>query len=238
MGRRGLRVVETGLFVALMIAVLGGAGLVLAEKRKDVSGTRHDVATPGNEACVSCHIPRDSDGELLWAGDPYTRDGFSGLKPLCYSCHDGTVATIGRYAFAQGYPEHDSVPGLKGQDCDRCHDPHEKGYGKFVKYPGGAGFCVNCHEEAGPDDHPVDVDIGTLEEPPVDTTWDPDAGDSHGTRLWNEDGSGPGDKVQCLTCHAPHGGLPETKMNTLGVSAKHGDFLPLCQNCHFPGAGR
>lgn len=236
MSTHGLRLIQAGLVIALAAAVLGGGGLVLAEKRKDVSGTPHDVATPGNESCVSCHIPRESDGELLWAGDPYPREEFSGLKPLCYSCHDGTVATAGRYAFSQGYPEHLSVPGLKGQDCDRCHDPHDKGYGKFVKYSGGAGFCENCHADAGPEDHPTDVDISGLEQEPLDTTWDPDTGDYHGTRLWNESGTGPGNYVQCLTCHAPHGGVPETKMNTLGISTTHDEFLPLCQNCHYRGA--
>jgi predicted CXXCH cytochrome family protein len=228
-----VRLAQAFLLTVVAIAILGGAGLVLAEKRKDVSGTKHDIATPGNEACVSCHIPRETDGELLWASEPYVKEEFSGLKPLCYSCHDGTVATIGRYAFTQGYPEHDSVPGLKGQDCDRCHDPHEEGYGKFVKYSGGAGFCENCHEEAGPDDHPTDVDIHVLGQEPLDTVWDPDAGDDHGTRLFNADGTGPGDYVKCLSCHAPHGGLPETKMNTLGSSTSHDNFLPLCANCHY-----
>lgn len=233
MTMRSLRLAQAAMLVALTVVVLGSAGLVLAEKRKDVSGTRHDLATPGNEACVSCHIPRETDGELLWAGDPYAKEEFSGLKPLCYSCHDGTVATIGRYAFTDGYPEHVGVPGLKGQDCDRCHDPHESGYGKFVKVSGGANFCESCHEDAGPGDHPVDVDIDVLEQEPVDTTWDPGTGDGHGTRLWDEEGAGPGDYVKCLTCHAPHGGVPDTKMNTLGSSTSHDEFLPLCQNCHY-----
>ncbi len=218
--------------IILATVLLGGVGLALAEK-KDVSGTKHDIATPGNEACVSCHIPRATDGELLWASQPYTEASFSGLKPLCYSCHDGTVATVGRYAFAQGYPEHKTVPGLKGQDCDRCHDPHDEGYGKFIKYDGGAEFCSNCHKAAGPADHPVNISITKLGQEPLDTTWDPEAGDGQGTRLWNESGTGPGDNVKCLSCHAPHGGVPETKMNTLGTSTSHGEFLTLCENCHY-----
>jgi len=230
--------VQVVVVIAVMAAILGSAGIVLAEKKKDVSGTKHDVATPGTQACIYCHLPREQGGELLWASDPHANDEFSGLKPLCYSCHDGTVATIGRYAFTQGYPEHESVPGLKGQDCDRCHDPHETGYGKFIKYDGGADFCNNCHAEAGPSDHPVDVSVSLLGQQPRDTTWDPDSGDSQGTRLWNAAGSGPGDQVKCLTCHAPHGGLPGTKMNTLGVSGSHEEFLPLCQNCHYRWAAR
>jgi hypothetical protein len=72
-----------------------------------------------------------------------------------------------------------------------------------------------------------------LEQEPLDTTWDPESGDDHGTRLWNVVGTGPGDYVKCLTCHAPHGGVPGTKMNTLGMSTSHDEFLPLCQNCHY-----
>jgi hypothetical protein len=55
---------------------------------------------------------------------------FSGLRPLCFSCHDGTVANIRKYAFRDDGPLHLIVQGVKGQDSDRCYDPHETGYGK------------------------------------------------------------------------------------------------------------
>lgn len=237
MAVRPVRLAQLAILAVMAAALLAGAGAVLGEK-KDVAGTKHDVATAGTQACIYCHLPRDAKGELLWATEPNNSGDFAGLKPLCFSCHDGTVATVGRYAFTQGGAEHVSVAGLKGQDCDRCHDPHEAGYGKFIKYAGGAAFCNNCHEEAGPDDHPVDVNVGVLGQAPLDTSWNPQAGDNQGTRLWSEDGSGPGEYVKCLSCHAPHGGLPETKMNTMGVSASHDEFLPLCQNCHYRWGGR
>ncbi len=230
---RPVRIAQAAIAVTVAVAILASAGVVLGEKKKDVSGTKHDVATEGTQACVYCHLPRDAEGELLWARDPNTSGEFAGLKPLCFSCHDGTVTAVGGYAFASGGPEHAGVPGLKGQDCDRCHDPHETGYGEFIKYSGGASFCSNCHQEAGPTDHPIDVDVHVLGTSPLDSSWDPDAGDIQGTRLWNAEGSGPGDYVKCLSCHAPHGGLPDTKMNTMGISGSHEEFLPLCQNCHY-----
>lgn len=231
--RRPIRMAQLAILLVLATAILTSAGLVLAEKKKDLAGTKHDVASEGNQACVYCHLPRESEGELLWAREPNSEGTFSGLKPLCFSCHDGTVANIRKYAFRDDSPLHETVPGVKGQDCDRCHDPHETGYGKFIKYSGGADFCHNCHEEAGPGDHPIDVDVRVLGHLPLDSTWNPDVGDSQGTRLWNEDGTADGTYVKCLTCHAPHGGLPDTAMNTMGVSASHEEFMPLCQNCHY-----
>lgn len=231
------RIVQAVAFLAVAVAVLAGAGLVMAEKKKDLAGTKHDVASAGTQACIYCHLPRAADGELLWAREPNSEGTFSGLKPLCFSCHDGTVANIRKYAFRDDGPLHLIVQGVKGQDCDRCHDPHETGYGKFIKFPGGAGFCHNCHEEAGPGNHSVDVDVRTLGHLPLDTTWNPDTGDSQGTRLWSEDGMEPGTYVKCLTCHAPHGGLTGTSMNTMGISS-HGEFMPLCQNCHYKWAAQ
>lgn len=232
-----MRAVQGVIVIAVAMAILAGAGLVLADNKKDVSGTKHDVATEGTQACIYCHLPRQADGELLWAREPNSEGTFSGLKPLCFSCHDGTVANIRKYAFRDDSPLHETLPGVKGQDCDRCHDPHETGYGKFIKYPEGAGFCQNCHEEAGAGGHPVDVDVRVLGHLPLDSTWNPDAGDSEGTRLWNETGTEAGNYVKCLSCHAPHGGLPDTSMNTMEVSA-HEELKSMCQNCHYGPAGQ
>jgi len=223
-----------GVIALVLLAV--GVGAVLGEE-KNVSGTKHDVATSGSPPCVSCHIQRDAEGELLYAREPNSVGPYSGLKPLCFSCHDGTVAPLKGYVFDLTRPDHPSEPGARGQDCTRCHDPHETGEGKFLKLPGGADFCRNCHFRAGPTDHPVDIDAVAAGMAPVDSHWDPEAGDFSGTRLWNAEGTGPGSDVKCLTCHSPHGGQPGTDMNTVPPSPLDRSAAPLCQSCHWPGRG-
>jgi predicted CXXCH cytochrome family protein len=215
--------------VVFLLAV--GAEIVLA-RSKDVSGTDHDVATPGVSPCVSCHLPRDEGADVLWAGDPIGNSAFSGLKPLCYSCHDGTVTAVGSYAFDYSRPMHPGVAGVKGEDCDRCHDPHGTENDRFLRVAGGANFCQSCHPEAGPGDHPINVNAIAEGADPKDGTWDPTHGDFNGTRLWNSEGNAPGNFVKCMTCHATHGGVPGTQFNTMDFESSHESFLPLCLNCH------
>ena len=219
--------------VLAFVVLLVGAGVVLGQQ-KNVAGTKHDVASPDTPACVYCHVPADPEGKALWEGKPNDSGAFSGLKPLCFSCHDGTVSVLrSSYVFDPGRPEHLSKPGARGQDCDRCHDPHDTGYGKFLKLPGGAMFCRNCHFRAGPTDHPIDVDPADTGRVPLDRDWDPTHGDFSGTRLWNAEGTGPGNLVKCLSCHSPHGGQPGTEINTIAFSPVDESYLPLCGNCHF-----
>ena len=224
---------------AATLAVAGAGLLLLAASTtavlgdmKDISNTSHDLAAPGGSPCVSCHLPRAAEGKLLWAGEPNAGGQFSGLKPLCFSCHDGTVTATGSYVFDVSRQEHASNPGLKDQDCDRCHDPHETKYAKFVKLPGAANFCQACHSLAGPTNHPINVSAAATGIKPADVHWDPDTGDFSGTRLWNPQGNAPGDLMKCLTCHSPHGGQPNTEMNTIAFNPSRESFLPICQNCH------
>ncbi len=222
-------VLGVGLVLMAGRAVLGDEGRVV--------GTKHDVATPGTPVCTVCHVQRDSEGQLLWAKPPNTEGPLAGLKQLCFSCHDGTVTSSSdAYVFDPARPEHPMTPGARGQDCDRCHDAHQSGYGKFIKLPGSANFCQACHPRAGPADHPVDVDARAAGVAPLDTEWDPNAGDLSGTRLWDLEGTGPGGVVKCLTCHAPHGGQPDTEINTIAFSGEHNSSLSLCAACH-PGEG-
>ncbi|HLB26997.1 MAG TPA: cytochrome c3 family protein [Dehalococcoidia bacterium] len=221
-----------GVIALVLLAV--GVGGVLGEE-KNVSGTKHDVATGGTPPCVYCHIQRDGAGELLYARDPNSVGSYSGLKPLCFSCHDGTVAPLKSFVFDLTRPDHPSSPGVRGQDCTRCHDPHESGYGKFLKLPGGADFCRNCHFRAGPTDHPVDIEAAAAGIRPADSHWDPESGDFSGTRLWNAAGTGPGGFVKCLSCHSPHGAEPDTAINTVAVSPWDRSSMPLCQSCHGSG---
>lgn len=219
--------------IALGALLLDGAITALG-KPADVAGTKHDVATPGVSPCVLCHIPTDPEGELLWPGAPNKTGPLAGnLKALCFSCHDGTVTAVGSYVFDASRPEHVGDAAIKGEGCDRCHDPHRPGPGKFLKQQGAAAMCQECHTRAGPADHPVNVRASAAGIIPADKDWDPTHGDFSGTRLWNAEGTGPGDYVKCLTCHSPHGGQPGTEMNTVAFSASHTSFLPLCANCHF-----
>jgi len=227
-----MRRVLAAMTLALGAALFGGAITVLG-KPADVAGTRHDVAIQGASPCTSCHIPSDPEGEALWAGAPNKTGPLAGnMKALCFSCHDGTVTAVGSYAFDPSRPEHVGDPGIKGESCDRCHDPHRPGPGKFLKQQGAAGMCQECHRRAGPADHPVNVSASAAGITPADKDWDATHGDFTGTRLWNAEGTGPGDYVKCLTCHSPHGGQPGTAMSTVAFSGSHTSFLPLCANCH------
>jgi len=211
--------------VAIAIFAVSGGRPVFGDE-KGVSGTKHDVVTPGTPVCVNCHIPHEAGADVLWAAKPNTDGQFAGLRPLCFSCHDGTVTSVGTFAFDLSRPLHLRSSGVRGADCDRCHDVHGTPYAKFLKLPGGADFCRNCHDKAGPVNHPVDVNARARGIDPVDSTWNPYKGDFSGTRLWNAEGTGPGEYVKCLSCHATHGGTPGTQFNTMPLGGV------LCENCH------
>lgn len=220
---------------AVLVLLFLGAKVVLGEER-EVSGTEHDLAIPGTSVCVNCHVPWDPNTEVLWATKPNTSGSFAGLRPLCFSCHDGTVTSVGAFGFDLSRPLHLRNPGVRGEDCDRCHDVHGTPYAKFLKLPGGAGFCQNCHLIAGAGGHPVDVNARAAGIEPLDSHWDPYAGDLHGTRLWNQEGTGPGDYLKCLSCHATHGGEPGTEFNTLPYTSTDESSPSLCRNCHMKQA--
>lgn len=228
-----------GVYGALaMVAVVLLAPVAVRGKDKDVSTTKHNVSAPGVSACTMCHIPGGPGEDTLLADRSAGAGLFSGMRPLCFSCHDGTVTAVAAYVFNPITPTHLSSPGLKDQDCDRCHDPHDTGFGKFLKYGGGANMCQNCHSSAGPTNHPVNVDAIAAGIVPIDKAFDPYAGHFTGTRLWNAEGTGPGNYVKCLTCHAPHGGAPGTAISTIPFTGTgHNDFLPLCMNCHSGKSG-
>lgn len=223
----------------VLVVVLGVPGA--KGEGKDLTGTAHNVGSAGQEPCVLCHVPAEEGGETFWAQPPNSTGLFAGIRPLCFSCHDGTVTASAAYVFNPTTPTHLSNPAVRGEDCDRCHDPHDRGYGKFLKWPMGADMCFNCHTQAGPTNHPVDVDAIAYGVIPTDSTFDPSAGDFSGTRLFNQAGTGPGNYIKCMTCHSPHGGAPGTALMTVAFEkVGHESFLPLCLNCHFnraPGAG-
>jgi len=211
-----------------MLLALGAYGAF--GQQGHIIGSKHDLASPGVAACEQCHIPHDAYGDYLWARGPNPAGGtYVGIRPLCYSCHDGTVTEEGRYAFDETLSQHPTVPGEPSKDCDMCHNAHTPEYGNFLLFPSGANLCRSCHGKAGPTDHPVDVDAAVA---PLDSQWNPITGDLSGTRLWDAAGAGPGSQVKCLSCHSAHGGLQGSDLSTMLYRDPTSTISPLCQNCH------
>jgi predicted CXXCH cytochrome family protein len=194
----------------------------------DIFSTAHDVGSPGNPTCMQCHTPHKADGSYLWAMTPST--SLPGLGGLCFSCHDGAIAG----SWIPDYSSHPTNPGIEGQDCDRCHDPHEDNWKFATDFLNpdfrNANLCRNCH---WPGDISHDIDV--LTDLPVDRTWDPNSDDFIGTRLFNEAGSdtvASGDGyIKCATCHSPHGGTGDG-INTMPYSESDSSHSPICENCH------
>lgn len=223
-------------FLGALLACLVSFGLTRGQQGM-VIGSEHDLGAAsyasGVSACEVCHLPHDADGESLWSQSPYPEDdNFSGSAPLCYSCHDGTVASGGSYAFDAALAQHPVAPGEPGDDCDMCHDVHAPDYGSFLLFPSGANHCKTCHANADDGDHPLNVDAPAAGYHPADTQWNPDEGDFSGTRLWDADGWHSGNEVKCLTCHAAHGALSGSALLTM--SSEKGGSGALCNNCHGP----
>lgn len=198
----------------------------------DVINTKHNLGSANNPACFVCHAPHDAKGSYLWARSV---GAGTGLKPLCYSCHDGTVTNTGSYAFDATKIQHQVSAGTKGQDCDRCHDPHKNSWKFTTLTQTNADLCTACHGKTGTNNHPIDKVADAY--PPTDRIWDPKASpaDTSGTRLWDATGttvvtSGSG-YIKCLTCHDPHGAVSD-KLNTMAITSGSDASSPLCQNCH------
>jgi predicted CXXCH cytochrome family protein len=225
----GLRwVVPASLSAVIAVVALLSVTDTLSDEER-VTGTSHDVAVAGASVCASCHLPWEAEGERLWELRVEDEGPLTGFRRLCFSCHDGTVADLGIHAFDTNLPEHFSQPGQRGQDCDRCHDPHREGYGRYIKLPGAANFCQNCHAVAGPIQHPTDVQA--VPRPAGAAEWDPET-DGYGIRLWDEEGTGPGSYIKCLTCHSPNRAFLESGIGAIGPQPLE-RRAPLCQACHF-----
>ncbi len=225
------------LSLRMALASVAGAALTLIVTAVayagpgDILKTKHNLGSPnGNPACTICHTPHDAKSSYLWARS--VGDG-SGLKPLCYSCHDGSVTAKGAVAFDPTKEQHQVNAGSPGQDCDRCHDPHSNSYAFTTLGDLGANMCSSCHGKAGSFNHSIDEISDPW--PPADRTFDPNANDFSGTRLYDQAGSkivasGSG-YVKCLSCHVAHGAVT-SKLNTMAMSTNSDASAPLCQNCH------
>jgi predicted CXXCH cytochrome family protein len=172
--------------IALVICVgllLAFASIVSAAPgdHSNVINTVHNVTRgiPDANPCAGCHIPHDAEGAFLWARTPNPSGGggsvgpssTTSIKPLCYSCHDGTVAATGFYSVFNPTKANHKTKAADtvitsgpnegqtygpGRDCDLCHNPHDDGNTDFLRYerttslgttvisPGG-NVCASCH---------------------------------------------------------------------------------------------
>lgn len=176
-------------FALLMLPVTALAG---------VQGSDHDLTGGGQKLCEACHTPHNALGDKLWASAP--SGTFSGVADLCYTCHDGSITTVGATtAFDVAKEQHATV----GADCSgagACHDVHNQnpnGTGKFTV----AGvtltnnsYCETCH----------DATPFTGAEGLGDHT----AGITHWTN---------GTTFTCNQCHTVHGATAQT-VNPAGIS--------------------
>jgi predicted CXXCH cytochrome family protein len=163
---------------------------------------------------------------------------------------------VGQFIADTSYGTHLVNPDVEGQDCDRCHDPHQGDNWQFLtdtipasyrnanvcavchvhesgdELPSGDG-CIACHD-TGHTSHPIDV----LTDLPQDRTWDPSASppDFSGTTLWDSDGTAiipEGDAyIKCKTCHVPHGAVLDSALNSMPYSDPDNTHSPICENCH------
>lgn len=256
----------------LFITVAGLALLALPTVSfAGVAGSPHDIttSTPGgldarqDAVCFGCHIPHGALGDKLWVVDTTgAAAGMSNIQRLCYTCHDGTVATLyAAFDMADGYVDH--IPPL-GHDCSggtsSCHDVHDQpavGAKFLVEGVGPNGsLCENCHDGSGtgPDKvGPGNHNIGTAANGLV-------CEDCHGAHTGVAQGDGTDSYIlkvdnapvggqwgqACIQCHnnvvGPYAGLvtevwdySETVVD--GTEAKHPTYggaysLTGCNECH------
>ncbi len=171
-----------------LIAAMGAVGLALAmvtasqAGKSSIIGTDHDLGTSGVPTCEQCHLPHKSLAMYLWAMEPdpdYAGD--SEILPLCYSCHDNTVANGSYIPDAEHNHPADTPPYVLTNpnyesrckkcmepDCAKCHDAHSDTWvfldsERFgaIDYDGdettpdietmNASLCVYCHSGPGHD---------------------------------------------------------------------------------------
>lgn len=182
----------------------------VAGETKSVTGTKHDFSMYGNifdttDACVVCHILRSSPDTML---SPRSVPGtFSGFQLYTSNTIDSFV----------------DEPGIGSVVCLSCHDG-ETAFDALNGSYGTASNNMSSHFKESPaiigtdlrNDHPIGVaitaDFGGIR--------DESAIRNAGLKIH-------GGKVECTTCHDPHGsdGYPFfLRMDPYGA--------PLCLVCH------
>ncbi|HCM40470.1 MAG: hypothetical protein A2X97_15130 [Bdellovibrionales bacterium GWA1_52_35] len=155
--------------------------------------------------CVSCHSLHDSVPNLSFATHAKfatTRKGES--ESTCLMCHSDKQALIGNNYHLGTEPQNTHKwPKDEGM-CLDCHDPHAKA--KPVRQ-----ICAQCHGEVK-GNHPASVQamIGT----PA----------AEGVVLTKG-------KVDCMTCHDPHGAVPPNESGR-SFFRPVTTLLEFCAGCH------
>ena len=235
-------------FVLLLLAFTS-IGWAAPGDHSNVVNTVHNTTrgVPDANPCEGCHIPHDAEGAFLFARSPNASGGggsvgpssTTAIKPLCYSCHDGTVAATGMYSvFNPTKANHktqaasavrpsgpqEGQPYGPGRDCDLCHDPHDNGNTDFLIYerttsqgtivitPGG-NVCANCHVGN------VDVSLGGTSL-------------NHRTGVVPSADSYPADRVWSPV-RGDYSGTRLFDSRTLLVS-NAADAVMACETCHTP----
>lgn len=197
-----------------------------------VAGSDHDLTGTGAKLCFSCHIPHNALGDKLWASTP--SGTFTGVQDLCYTCHDGSVTSVGATtAFDALKQQHLTV----GPDCSgdgACHDVHNQNpntTGRFLVVADGDAdgtYCDECH--------------GATPFTGAEALGDHTAGITHVTT-----GTAPAPAgFTCNQCHTPHGAVAQTT-NPPGLTnpilladnqpgAFYGAFCISCHNGSAPAA--
>lgn len=173
------------LTIIIVVALLSLPMVVNAK----VAGSDHDLTGGGQDLCFACHTPHNAQGDKLWHTTP--SGTFTGVADLCYTCHDGSVTTIGtNTAFNALLQQHATV----GPDCSgdgACHDVHNQNpdlTGKFLVVTATNGnYCETCH--------------GATPFPGAEGLGDHTAGITHYTN---------GGTFTCNQCHTPHGATAQT----------------------------
>lgn len=190
-----------------------------------VSGGKHDLTTwagggGAKPLCEACHTPHNAFGDNLWGSAVGT--GYSVVGNLCYTCHDGSVTSVGSAtAFNTALEQHKTAVGNDcSGDANSCHDVHNEGTGKFITVaidaPSGT-YCVSCHD---------DTDAGSL--------GDHTTGMQHYTS---------GTTFNCNSCHMAHGATAQTApigsltnpiLREDNMVSGYGQF---CVTCHDDAGG-
>ena len=184
----------------------------------NVAGSDHDLTGSGQKLCMACHLPHNAQGDKLWVSTPVGT--FSGVADLCFTCHDGSVTTVGTTtAFDQSKEQHVAV----GSDCSGeggCHDVHNhnpNNTGRFVVVEStNSGYCVSCH--------------GATLFPGAEGLGDHTAGSTHFTNP---------PPFSCEQCHTVHGATAQTEnpaglTNPILLSDNHDGtyYGTFCISCH------
>jgi predicted CXXCH cytochrome family protein len=256
-------VVSVVLLMAFASIASGASG-----DHSNVIGTDHDLSIAGENPCEYCHLPHGAKGDFLWPTAPSASAAATtvgpasttAIKPLCYSCHDGTPTSAGlttvfdptkanhRTKSADTLRTSGSKAGQPygpGRDCDLCHDPHEVQTRHFIRtqrigsttvIATGGNICASCHTSSngGMANHANNVDplLAPTASTPTDQVWDPALLDFSGTRLFNPT-SHLVDNAAGSVVHCETCHTPHGSLTDEdSINAMSTEDSALCINCH------